>query len=81
MPKLPRNIDGTELVKKLVRLGYQPVRQTGSHIRLTYSSGNKEHHITIPAHSPLKIGTLNAILDNVAAFLSIEKGELIKGLF
>jgi hypothetical protein len=26
----------------------------GSHIRLTYSSNGREHHITIPAHSPVR---------------------------
>jgi predicted RNA binding protein YcfA (HicA-like mRNA interferase family) len=81
MPRLPRDIDGTDLVQKLSRFGYQPVRRTGSHIRLTYSSDGREHHITIPAHSPLKVGTLNAILEDVAAFLSMTKEEFLKQLF
>ncbi|NYE57789.1 putative RNA binding protein YcfA (HicA-like mRNA interferase family) [Carboxydothermus ferrireducens DSM 11255] len=33
-------------------------RQTGSHIRLT-TTLKGEHHVTIPLHDPLKIGTLN----------------------
>ena len=33
--KLPRDIGGMELAKKLQRFGYQVTRQTGSHIRLT----------------------------------------------
>jgi len=48
---------------------------------LTYSSKGREHHITIPAHSPLKIGTLNAILEDVAKFLSVTKEEILKKLF
>jgi len=61
--KLPRDVDGTKLAKALAEFGYQTTRQTGSHIRLTaFESG--EHHITIPAHNPLKIGTLSAILSD-----------------
>lgn len=49
-------------------LGYGVDHQTGSHIRLT-TQRNGEHHVTIPAHKPLKIGTLNAILRDVAPML------------
>ncbi|HEY9676307.1 MAG TPA: type II toxin-antitoxin system HicA family toxin [Waterburya sp.] len=44
------------MVTALVRLEYEVSRQTGSHIRLT-SQRNGEHHITVPAHDPIKIGT------------------------
>ncbi len=59
--KLPRNLSGFDLVKRLKVLGYEVSHQTGSHIRLT-TQENGEHHVTIPAHKPLKIGTLNSIL-------------------
>jgi len=62
--KLPRDISGIELAKELVELEYHITRQTGSHIRLT-TFENGVHHITIPAHNPLKIGTLAAILANI----------------
>jgi predicted RNA binding protein YcfA (HicA-like mRNA interferase family) len=81
MPKLPRDLDGAKLVKMLRRFGYEEVRQTGSHVRLVFTKGSKQHHITIPAHSSLKIGTLNAILDDVASFSEIEKDELLRKLF
>jgi predicted RNA binding protein YcfA (HicA-like mRNA interferase family) len=81
MPKLPRDIDGLELVKALKKFGYLVVRQTGSHMRLSCAKDGLNHFITIPAHSPLKIGTFSAILDDVAAFHSIGKDELIKMLF
>ena len=55
-------------------------RQTGSHMRLTVDSPS-QHHITIPAHDPLKIGTLGAILAEVAAHLGIERDELLRRLF
>ena len=51
--KLPRDISGIELAKALSRVGYVTTRQTGSHVRLTLSS-EPQHHITIPAHQPLK---------------------------
>lgn len=33
--KMPRNLTGAQLIKALGQLGYQPSRQTGSHVRLT----------------------------------------------
>jgi predicted RNA binding protein YcfA (HicA-like mRNA interferase family) len=81
MPKLPRDITGLQLAKALSGYGYRVVRQTGSHIRLTRDSEKGSHHITIPAHSPLKIGTLNSILDDVANALHVEKAELVNILF
>jgi len=78
--KLPRDINGSDLVNVLKRLEYYPVRQTGSHIRLTsFLSG--EHHITIPAHNPLKIGTLSAILTDIASHFGKTKSEIISLLF
>lgn len=78
--KLPRALSGRELAKALRRLGYQTTRQTGSHMRLTCASPS-EHHITIPDHSPLKIGTLAGILGDVAAHHKISRDQLIKKLF
>jgi predicted RNA binding protein YcfA (HicA-like mRNA interferase family) len=78
--KLSRNIDAPQLVKVLQKFGYETTRQSGSHIRLT-TQQNGQHHITIPNHDPLKIGTLNAILTEVAQHLGISKQELIVKLF
>ncbi|PZX16157.1 HicA-like toxin of HicAB toxin-antitoxin system [Breznakibacter xylanolyticus] len=78
--KLPRDIDAAQLTKALRQFNYNPTRQTGSHIRLT-SDINGQHHITIPNHTPLKIGTLNAILSDVANHLGLSKQELINRLF
>lgn len=78
--RIPRDISGEDLVKLLERWDYQATRQTGSHIRLTtFLRG--EHHITIPKHKYLKIGTLNNILTDVANYLGIEKKNLIEKLF
>jgi predicted RNA binding protein YcfA (HicA-like mRNA interferase family) len=78
--KLPRDLDGSDLVKYLKPYGYAVTRQTGSHIRLT-TEINGQHHITIPNHSPLKIGTLAAILGDIAQHLKKTKEELIQELF
>ena len=49
--KLPRDLDGNQLTQALSKFGYEIIRQTGSHIRLT-TQQQGEHHITIPNHSP-----------------------------
>jgi hypothetical protein len=40
-----------------------------------------EHHITIPDHDPLKVGTLSAILREVASHSGLERDVLIQTLF
>ncbi len=79
--KLPRNIGGDELIKRLSKYGYKQIRQTGSHIRLTSSLKDSEHHITVPKHSPLKVGTLNSIITSVSEYMKKEKEQVIKELF
>ncbi len=76
--KLPRDLDADELIRQLKQFGYAPTRQTGSHIRLTRISAEGEHHVTIPNHSPLRIGTLNNILNDVASHMKMGKEELLK---
>ena len=79
--KLPGNISGDELIHKLSRFDYKPTRQTGSHVRLTSSLKHKDHSITIPRQTPLKVGTLNSILSEVSSYLEIDKSELVSNLF
>ncbi len=78
--KMRRDLSSQELVKALKKLGYRISHQTGSHIRLT-SQEKGEHHITIPAHNPLKIGTLNAIFRDIGNHFSLSKNELLNLLF
>jgi len=78
--RIPRNITGAQLSKSLKRLGYSVTRQVGSHMRLT-TSIKGQHHITVPNHSPIKIGTLSAILGRIAEHHEIKKTDLIKQLF
>jgi predicted RNA binding protein YcfA (HicA-like mRNA interferase family) len=51
--KLPRDVSGADLAKRLGRLGYEVTRQTGSHLRLT-TTERGQHHVTIRNHDPLK---------------------------
>ena len=78
--RIPRDLSGDDLANTLRKYGYQITRQAGSHIRLTTQQGG-EHHITIPRHSPLRIGTLNAILKDVSDHLKISRDELLTSLF
>ena len=50
--KLPRNV-GASLQASLRRLGYETVRQRGSHVRIT-TQVNGEHHEVIPLHTPIR---------------------------
>ena len=78
--KIPRDLSADELIKKLEILGYFSTRQVGSHIRLT-TLQNGEHHITIPNHDPLKIGTLSAILQDVSKHFGSSKADITLQLF
>jgi predicted RNA binding protein YcfA (HicA-like mRNA interferase family) len=79
--RLPRDVGGDELANLLSRYGYDVTRQAGSHLRLTSSLKGTEHHVTIPHHEPLKVGTLSAILKDVAGYLEMDKQDLIEDLF
>lgn len=78
--KLPRNISSNELTSSLQKFGNAVTRQKGSHIRLT-TSINGQHHLTIPNHNPIKIGTLSSILSDLAIHFNLSKEEVIKSLF
>ncbi len=78
--KIPRDVSGYELVKTLAMLGYSKTNQVGSHIKLT-TKQNGEHHVTIPNHSPIKIGTLNNILKDISNHFAISRDELIEKLY
>ncbi|MDD3853548.1 MAG: type II toxin-antitoxin system HicA family toxin [Syntrophomonadaceae bacterium] len=79
--RIPRDIDANHLVNLLGRYGYEVTRQTGSHIRLTSKICGEEHHVTIPNHNPLRIGTLSSILNDVAKFLNVGKDKIVNELF
>lgn len=77
--RLPRDVDGTRLVKALTVLGYEATRQKGSHIRVT-TQRDGENHEVIPYHRPIKAGTLSAILKRIATHHGIGVDELLEML-
>jgi predicted RNA binding protein YcfA (HicA-like mRNA interferase family) len=68
--KLPRGVSADRVIRALERLGYEVIRQKGSHVRLRHD-GPPDHAITVPLHNPLKAGTLHGILSEVAEKRSI----------
>ena len=79
--KIPRDINAERLAALLARYGYRALRQTGSHVRLFSDIQSSEHHITIPRHGYLKIGTLSHILNEVAGYLEKDRKTIIEELF
>ena len=77
--KLPRDVSADRLVRVLEQLGYEAVRQKGSHIRLRHP-GPPEHLITVPRHNALKTGTLRGILGEVAQSRGITVGSIVEML-
>jgi len=57
MPKLP-NVSGAEIQRALERLGFQKLRQSGSHVVMKRESKG----CVVPMHSEVKIGTLAGLL-------------------
>lgn len=78
--KLPRDLSGRDLATVLAKLGYEVSRQTGSHLRLTRRAA-REHHITIPDHVSLSVGTLHAIVRDLTTQLGLTRDELLRQLF
>ena len=75
--RLPRDLSGEDLAGRLTRLGYRVTRQTGSHLRPT-TELDGEHHLTIPSHPSLRVGTLSAIISDLAQHHRLDRDELLK---
>jgi len=71
---------GEQLIKLLGRLGYEIIRQKGSHVRLGKSTAAGDHRITVPLHDELAKGTLNDILADLSIWNGISKDSLIEML-
>ena len=50
-------------------------------MRLTSRLKGAEHHVTIPRHQPLRVGTLSSILTDAASYLEISRSALADALF
>ena len=66
--RTPRDTSGDTLIAALYKLGYIQTRQKG------------DHHITIPLHNPVRIGTLSQILADISFHDSVSKDELLRVL-
>lgn len=57
MPKLP-HLSGREIIQALERMGFEAVRQSGSHVVMRCGSRG----CVVPLHKPVKVGTLAGLL-------------------
>lgn len=78
--KTPRDLYGRELADHLIRhWDYRESRQAGSHI-LIRTETPAGQSIPIPAHKPLRTGTLNAIVRMVSEHKKISREEVLRGI-
>jgi len=57
MPKLP-HVSGAAVVRALERLGFEKIRQSGSHVIMRRGSKG----CVVPMHGEIKVGTLAGVL-------------------
>ena len=60
-PQLPV-VSGQEIVRAFGRLGYEVVRQRGSHLRLRHPSAPSRKPLSVPDHRTLKPGLLRKLI-------------------
>jgi predicted RNA binding protein YcfA (HicA-like mRNA interferase family) len=70
MPRLPR-VSGAEVIRALERLGFNQVRQRGSHVVLKRTDAKGAVGCVVPMHAELATGTLRGILKQ--ATVSVEE--------
>ena len=61
MPKL-KKVSGEETIRVLEKLGFQQVRQRGSHVVLKKQTSEKVIGCVVLLHKELAVGTLRGIL-------------------
>ncbi len=70
--KLPRDVNGSDAVKALRRLGFEECRQTGSHAILR----KKNRTVVVPMHKPIKPGTLKGLIEQAGITVELFVAEL-----
>ena len=76
-PKLPRDIDGTRLIRILCsRFGYTVRNRVGSHMLLERQ--NATGHLAVPAHKSLRVGTLGTILSMFEEQTGASRDDLLR---
>ena len=80
MHKLPRSLSGERLADHLCQYWkYVYLRQSGSHI-LPGTDTLSRRTQAVPCHSPLKVGTLSAILGQVATHKGLTREDILRDL-
>ncbi len=80
--KLPRGLAGSDVAGLLGRhYGYRVTRSKGSHMTVELTVGGSTHRVTVPRHADVRVGTLNAIIGDVAEFLCLPKRKVRETLF
>ena len=80
--KLPRDLPGAEVARRLARhYGYGVTRNRGSHMTVMLTAGRDQHQVTVPRHRNVRIGTQDATIADVAAFLGLPKQAVRNTLF
>lgn len=64
-----RTYSGQEIIKALQKWNFQPVNQTGSHVKLRYTDPNTKavRVVIVPLHNELATGTLWSIANQAGA--------------
>jgi predicted RNA binding protein YcfA (HicA-like mRNA interferase family) len=78
--RVPRDLYGRDFADHLIRRWeFIELRQTGSHIilRTTQPIGLT---ISIPAHKPLRVGTLSGLLDEIAVHKNVSVEAILHKL-
>jgi predicted RNA binding protein YcfA (HicA-like mRNA interferase family) len=78
--KIPRDLNGADLARRLAVYGYSITRQSGSHMRLSREAAGGQQHLTIPAHKPMRVGTLRQILKDVASHTGMTLEEVVHSI-
>jgi predicted RNA binding protein YcfA (HicA-like mRNA interferase family) len=78
--KIPRDLNGADLARRLAAYGYSITRQCGSHMRLSREAAGGQQHLTIPAHKPMRVGTLRQILKDVASHTGVTLEEVVHSI-
>jgi predicted RNA binding protein YcfA (HicA-like mRNA interferase family) len=70
--KLPRDVNGSEAVRALRRLGFEERRQTGSHVIMRKDGRT----VVVPMHRPIKPGTLRGLIEQAGVTVEVFQGML-----
>ena len=81
--RLPRDLSGGEVARLLGRhYGYRINRNRGSHTTVTAETpSGVRHSVTVPRHRNVSLGTLDAIVGDVAKAFGLAKMEVRETLF